>query len=93
MAARDYQKRQYAFVDSAWEQDFAANAAPIKLINPDCCADERDAPTLFGGLVDTLVSNLNRKASTRALFCLKSPACSQARRGGSSSLSAPAGLV
>ena len=67
MAARDYQEIvSYAFVDSAWEQDFAANAAPIKLINPIASQMGVMRSTLFGGLVDTLVSNLNPQASARA---------------------------
>ncbi|PXX80300.1 phenylalanine--tRNA ligase subunit beta [Rivihabitans pingtungensis] len=69
VAARDYQEIvSYAFVDSTWEQDFAANAAPIKLINPIASQMSVMRSTLFGGLVDTLVSNLNRKQARVRLF-------------------------
>ena len=69
VAGREYQEIvSYAFVDSSWEQDFAANAAPIKLINPIASQMSVMRSTLIGGLVDTLVANLNRKQSRVRIF-------------------------
>ncbi len=69
MAARDYQEQvSYAFVDEAWEQDFAANINPIRLKNPIASQMSVMRSTLLGGLVQTLNANLNRKHSRVRLF-------------------------
>lgn len=69
LAGRDYQEIvSYAFVDTAWEADFAANNTPIRLINPIASQMSVMRSTLLGGLVDTLVGNLNRKHSRVRVF-------------------------
>ncbi|QNM97534.1 phenylalanine--tRNA ligase subunit beta [Chitinimonas koreensis] len=69
LAARDYQEIvSYAFVEAKWEADFAANAAPIKLLNPIASQMGVMRSTLIGGLVDTLIGNLNRKHERVRLF-------------------------
>lgn len=69
MAARDYQEViNYAFVDEAWENDFANNTQAIRLQNPIASQMSVMRSTLIGGLVDTLHSNLNRKHSRVRLF-------------------------
>ncbi len=69
IAARDYQEIvSYAFVDQAWESDFAGNAEPVRLLNPIASQMSVMRSTLIGGLIDTLISNLNRKQSRVRLF-------------------------
>ena len=73
LAARDYQEIvSYAFVEAKWEADFAANAAPIKLINPIASQMSVMRTTLIGGLIHTLQGNLNRKHERVRLFELAS---------------------
>ena len=68
-AALDYREVvNYAFVDSAWEEDFAGNTNPIRLQNPIASQMSVMRSTLIGGLVATLQSNLNRKQSRVRLF-------------------------
>ncbi len=68
--ARDgYQELiNYSFVDDAWEQDFAGNAAPIRVLNPIASQMSVMRSTLLGGLVSALVYNLNRKQTRARLF-------------------------
>jgi phenylalanyl-tRNA synthetase beta chain len=68
--ARDgYQELiNYSFVDAAWEQDFAGNAAPIRVLNPIAGQMSVMRSTLLGGLVAALVYNLNRKQTRARLF-------------------------
>ena len=68
--ARDgYQELvNYAFVDAAWEQDFAGNDAPIRVLNPIASQMSVMRTTLLGGLVAALVYNLNRKQGRARLF-------------------------
>ncbi|WP_035053499.1 phenylalanine--tRNA ligase subunit beta [Andreprevotia chitinilytica] len=69
LVARDYQEAiNYAFVEEKWEADFAGNAAPIKLINPIASQMSVMRSTLFGGLVNALKHNLNRKQERVRLF-------------------------
>lgn len=69
VAGRDYQEIvSYAFVDQSWEADFANNADPIKLINPIASQMSVMRSTLIGGLIDVLVSNINRKQARVRLF-------------------------
>lgn len=69
MAARDYQEViNYAFVDEAWENDFANNTQAIRLQNPIASQMSVMRSTLIGGLVDTLHNNLNRKHNRVRLF-------------------------
>jgi phenylalanyl-tRNA synthetase beta chain len=68
--ARDgYQELvNYSFVDAAWEQDFAGNGAPIRVLNPIASQMSVMRSTLLGGLVAALVYNLNRKQARARLF-------------------------
>ncbi|TCW30311.1 phenylalanine--tRNA ligase subunit beta [Gulbenkiania mobilis] len=69
IAARDYQEVvSYAFVDERWEQDFAANADPVRLINPIASQMSVMRSTLIGGLVSVLSANLNRKQPRVRIF-------------------------
>ena len=58
----------YAFVEEAWETDFAANATPIRLANPIASQMGVMRTTLFGGLVANLSTNLKRKQSRVRVF-------------------------
>ncbi len=69
MARRGYQEVvSYAFVDEAWEQDFANNDKPIRLKNPLASHLNVMRSTLIGGLVQILGNNLNRKQNRVRLF-------------------------
>ena len=69
MAARGYREVvSYAFVDEAWETDFAANANPIRLQNPLAAQYAVMRSTLVGGLVEILQNNLNRKQNRVRVF-------------------------
>jgi phenylalanyl-tRNA synthetase beta chain len=60
LAGRGFQEVvNYAFVDSAWERDFCANDAPIRLANPIAS----QMGVMRSSLIPSLVSNLsaNRK--------------------------------
>ncbi|MCL2831030.1 MAG: phenylalanine--tRNA ligase subunit beta [Betaproteobacteria bacterium] len=58
----------FAFVEAAWEADFAANAAPLKLANPIAAQMSVMRSTLIGGLVANLATNLKRQQSRVRLF-------------------------
>jgi phenylalanyl-tRNA synthetase beta chain len=68
--ARDgYQELvNYSFVDAAWEQDFAGNPDPIRVLNPIASQMSVMRTTLLGGLVAGLGYNLNRKQDRVRLF-------------------------
>jgi len=69
LVARDYQEIvSYSFVDSAWEADFAGNAAPVRLANPISSEMSVMRSTLAGSLVGCLVQNLGRKQARVRLF-------------------------
>lgn len=58
----------YSFVDESWETDLLGNKNPIKLKNPiasNLCVMRSG---LWGGLLDTLNYNLNRKQDRAMLF-------------------------
>ena len=66
---RGYQEVvNFAFVEEAWEADFAANAHLIRLANPIASQMAVMRSTLFGGLISNLVTNLKRKQSRVRLF-------------------------
>ncbi|UCV05310.1 phenylalanine--tRNA ligase subunit beta [Dechloromonas denitrificans] len=66
---RGYQEVvNYAFVEEAWEKDFAANSDPIRLANPIASQMAVMRSTLIGGLISNLVTNLKRKQSRVRLF-------------------------
>ncbi len=58
----------YSFVDESWERDLLGNAAPIKLKNPIASNLSVMRTSLWGGLLDTLTYNLNRKQDRAYLF-------------------------
>ncbi len=69
LAARDYQEViNYSFVDAAWERDLAGNDSPLPLRNPISAQMSVMRSTLFGGLIDNLRFNLNRKQERVRLF-------------------------
>jgi len=58
----------YSFVDESWEKDLLGNATPIKLQNPIASNLSVMRTSLWGGLLDTLTYNLNRKQERAFLF-------------------------
>jgi phenylalanyl-tRNA synthetase beta chain len=69
LAAADYVEAvNYSFVDAAWEQDFAGNADPIKLLNPISSQMNVMRSTLAGSLVANVVYNVNRKLERVRMF-------------------------
>ncbi|MFA7239683.1 MAG: phenylalanine--tRNA ligase subunit beta [Sulfuricellaceae bacterium] len=69
LAGRDYQEIvSYAFVNESWEADLAGNTQPVRLLNPLASQMSVMRSTLFGGLLDTLNFNLNRKQERVRLF-------------------------
>jgi phenylalanyl-tRNA synthetase beta chain len=66
LAARDYAETvNFSFVDAEWEQDFAGNSAPVRLLNPIASQLSVMRTTLFGSLINVLRTNLNRRAADR----------------------------
>ncbi|MFA9440630.1 phenylalanine--tRNA ligase subunit beta [Uliginosibacterium sp. sgz301328] len=69
VAARDYQEIvSFAFVEEAWERDFAGNADPIRLANPIASQLAVMRSSLIGGLIGVLDTNIRRRASRVRLF-------------------------
>jgi phenylalanyl-tRNA synthetase beta chain len=69
LANQGYQEViNFAFVETGWESDFAANTHPIRLANPIASQLAVMRSTLIGGLVDNLVTNLKRRQSRVRLF-------------------------
>ena len=69
LADRGFQEVvNFAFVQEAWEQDFAANTNPIRLANPIASQLAVMRSSLIGGLVENLATNLKRKQSRVRLF-------------------------
>jgi phenylalanyl-tRNA synthetase beta chain len=58
----------FAFVEEAWETDFAANADLIRLANPIASQLSVMRSTLIGGLVANVSTNLKRKQSRVRVF-------------------------
>ena len=58
----------FAFVDPQWEQDFAGQAQPIRLLNPIVAPMSAMRSTLIGSLVNVLADNLNHRAKRLRLF-------------------------
>jgi phenylalanyl-tRNA synthetase beta chain len=66
---RGYQEVvNFAFVEEAWEADFAANRNLIRLANPIASQMAVMRSNLIGGLVSNLITNLKRKQSRVRLF-------------------------
>lgn len=69
IAALDYQEIiSYAFVEEAWERDFAGNTDPVRLANPIASQMNVMRSSLIGGLIGALMSNQRRRASRVRLF-------------------------
>ncbi len=69
LADRGFQEViNFAFVEEAWESDFAANTAPIRLANPIASQMSVMRSTLIGGLVANVVTNLKRRQSRVRVF-------------------------
>ncbi len=58
----------YSFVDAAWERELMGNDAPIALQNPIASNMSVMRSGLWGGLIDALRYNLNRKQERVRLF-------------------------
>lgn len=58
----------FAFVDAQWEQDFAGQSNPIRLLNPIVAQMSVMRSTLIGSLVKVLGDNLNHRAKRMRLF-------------------------
>jgi phenylalanyl-tRNA synthetase beta chain len=69
VAARDYQETiNFAFVETAWEEDFAACFDPIRLLNPIASQASVMRSTLMGSLVANIRANLARKLARIRVF-------------------------
>ncbi|MCX4160586.1 MULTISPECIES: phenylalanine--tRNA ligase subunit beta [Paraburkholderia] len=69
LAARDYAETvNFSFVDAEWEQDFAGNDKPVRLLNPIASQLSVMRTTLFGSLISVLRHNLNRRADRVRVF-------------------------
>ena len=69
LAARDYfETLNFSFVEARWEEDFAGNANPIKLLNPIAAPLAVMRTSLIGSLVNVLKNNLARKAPRVRVF-------------------------
>jgi phenylalanyl-tRNA synthetase beta chain len=69
IAASGYEEVvNYSFVEEAWEQDFAGNANPIRLLNPIASQLAVMRTTLIGSLVANVRYNLNRKLGRIRVF-------------------------
>jgi len=58
----------FSFVDASWEMDFAANADPIRVVNPIAEQYGVMRSSLIGGLIAVLKFNLNRQATRVRIF-------------------------
>src|SRR5262245_64359647 len=69
LAACDYEETvNFAFVEPAWEADFAGESNPIRLLNPIASQASVMRTTLFGSLVANLRTNLARKVERIRVF-------------------------
>jgi len=69
LVSRDYQEViTYSFVEPSWEAELAGNAQPVALKNPIASQMSVMRSTLWGGLVDVLRFNLNRKQPRLRIF-------------------------
>ncbi|WP_374340220.1 phenylalanine--tRNA ligase subunit beta [Methyloversatilis sp.] len=69
LAGRDYQEViNFAFVDAAWERDFAGNPAPVALANPIASQMSVMRSSLIGGLVDNVMTNRRRQIERVRVF-------------------------
>jgi phenylalanyl-tRNA synthetase beta chain len=92
LAGREYQEViTYAFVDEKWERDLAANADPVRLLNPIAAHMSVMRSTLMGGLLDVLRSNLSRKQERVRIF--ETGRCFAREAGGIAQPNRIAGLI
>lgn len=69
LSANGYQEVvNYSFVDTSWEKDLLGNQDVITLKNPIASNMSVMRSGLWGGLLDTLVYNLNRKQERVRIF-------------------------
>jgi len=69
LVSRDYQEViTYSFVEPSWEADLAGNVHPVALKNPIAAQMSVMRSILWGGLVDVLRFNLNRKQPRLRIF-------------------------
>jgi len=69
LAATGYQEMiNFSFVEPAWEEHFAGNSNPIRLLNPIASQLSVMRTTLIGGLVANVRYNLNRRAARVRVF-------------------------
>ena len=69
VAAREYQEViNFAFVEEAWEKDFAGNTNPVRLANPIASQMSVMRSTLIGGLVANVVTNRKRQTNRVRVF-------------------------
>jgi phenylalanyl-tRNA synthetase beta chain len=69
LSANGYQEVvNYSFVDASWETDLLGNKEAITLKNPIASNMSVMRSGLWGGLLDTLVYNLNRKQERVRIF-------------------------
>lgn len=69
MVGREYQEVvNFAFVEPAWERDFAGNTEPIALSNPIASQMSVMRSSLIGALVGNLVTNLRRRVPRVRVF-------------------------
>src|SRR6185295_282038 len=69
IAACDYQETiNFAFVEPAWEADFAGESNPVRLLNPIASQASVMRTTLIGSLVDVVRKNHFRKIERVRVF-------------------------
>jgi len=69
LVASDYQEAvTYSFVNEEWERHLQGNDAPIKLRNPIASNMSVMRSSMWGGLIEALQYNLNRKQERVRLF-------------------------
>jgi phenylalanyl-tRNA synthetase beta chain len=69
LAARDYQEViNFSFVEEAWEQDYAGNAQPIRLLNPIASQMSVMRSSLIAGLVANIRYNAQRQQTRVRVF-------------------------
>lgn len=69
LAQRDYMEAiNYSFVDSTWEQDFAANTTPIRVLNPISSTMGVMRSTLLGGLVANVKHHISHRMNRVRMF-------------------------
>lgn len=69
MVANDYQEVvTYSFVDESWERNLAGNDQAVPLRNPIASNMSVMRSTLWGGLLEALIYNINRKQDRVRVF-------------------------